>query len=84
MIYIEKLSIRKQTRAAGFFRKDERLELEKFFGCPYCGSEISMLLDTSTEQDYIEDCEVCCKPISIHYRIEDNEIANFEAKRSDD
>jgi len=39
---------------------------EHFFQCPYCWEEISMLFDTSiTNTTYIEDCEVCCRPIEI-------------------
>lgn len=34
--------------------------------CPYCGECISVLIDCSIEQqDYIEDCQVCCRPINI-------------------
>ena len=42
---------------------------EHFFQCPYCWEEISMLLDSSiTNTTYIEDCEVCCRPIEVHVR----------------
>jgi len=34
--------------------------------CPYCGERIDVLLDpTDLEQQYIEDCQVCCKPINF-------------------
>ena len=34
--------------------------------CPYCGETIELLLDCSIEeQNYIEDCQVCCRPISL-------------------
>ena len=34
--------------------------------CPYCGAPIELLLDLSGgSQDYVEDCEVCCRPIEI-------------------
>jgi len=34
--------------------------------CPYCGEMIDILLDTSVpQQNYIEDCQVCCQPITI-------------------
>lgn len=34
--------------------------------CPYCGERIEILLDASAgEQHYIEDCQVCCQPISV-------------------
>jgi len=35
-------------------------------GCPYCGEVITILIDPSIEtQQYIEDCQVCCRPIEI-------------------
>lgn len=47
------------------------MEEEYYFICPYCWSQISILLDLSThEQTYVEDCEVCCNPIEISYRVE--------------
>ena len=34
--------------------------------CPYCGEAIQLLVDCSVPyQEYIEDCQVCCKPIEI-------------------
>ncbi|MEO7673251.1 MAG: CPXCG motif-containing cysteine-rich protein [Pyrinomonadaceae bacterium] len=56
------------------------MEIEHFFSCPYCWEEISFVLDASLEgQSYIEDCEVCCQPIEIRYRVEDHGIVDFEA-----
>jgi hypothetical protein len=54
-------------------------EIEKFFKCPYCFQKISMLLDCSDEgtQTYIEDCEVCCRPIQITYTVANNKIVQF-------
>jgi len=55
--------------------------MEHFFPCPYCWEEISMVLDTSVKtQTYVEDCEVCCNPIQVRYSVEDDAIADFEAK----
>ncbi len=41
--------------------------LEEFHtSCPYCGEAISLLVDQSGgDQDYIEDCQVCCRPIGV-------------------
>jgi len=37
---------------------------EKNVFCPYCGECINVLLDPSVaHQNYIEDCQVCCRPI---------------------
>lgn len=38
--------------------------------CPYCGETITVLLDPGggTTQDYVEDCEVCCRPWRVRVR----------------
>lgn len=34
--------------------------------CPNCGEPIEMLIDCSIDdQEYIEDCQVCCRPIMV-------------------
>lgn len=34
--------------------------------CPYCDEAITVLLDESVaRQAYVEDCEVCCRPILL-------------------
>ena len=34
--------------------------------CPYCGEAIKVLIDsTDVDQQYIEDCQVCCRPINF-------------------
>lgn len=39
---------------------------EQNIQCPYCGERIEILVDASAgDQRYIEDCQVCCRPISI-------------------
>jgi transcription elongation factor Elf1 len=54
--------------------------MEYFFACPYCGEQISMVLDTSVaRQTYIKDCEVCCRPIEVRYTVENDELSDFEA-----
>ena len=57
---------------------------EHFFQCPCCWEEISMLLEPSNlEQQYIEDCEVCCRPIQIQYLFEE-ELQSFSAQSLED
>ena len=55
------------------------METEKRFKCPYCFEKISMLLDLSEDglQEYIEDCEVCCQPIQVHYESTDYKLISF-------
>ena len=58
---------------------------EQRFQCPYCGERVSVLVDHSEpDQDYIEDCEVCCRPIALMVRIEDDERVRLVARRGDD
>ncbi len=54
--------------------------------CPYCFSPISLVCEIlSGAQSYIEDCEVCCKPIQISYdTFNDEEVSGFSVKRLDD
>ncbi|HEY0198177.1 MAG TPA: CPXCG motif-containing cysteine-rich protein [Rhodanobacter sp.] len=44
--------------------------------CPYCGESIEILVDVSAgDQNYIEDCQVCCRPITLNVRMdEDGEV----------
>lgn len=54
---------------------------EHFFNCPYCGEKISMLLDLTEEnQFYVEDCEVCCRPIAISFEVKNGCLESFEAQ----
>ena len=40
-----------------------------------------MVLDLSApHQTYVEDCEVCCHPIEIHYACEDEALMEFEVR----
>lgn len=58
-------------------------EQEVFFNCPYCFEHISFLLETTHgAQSYIEDCEVCCKPIDMSYQITEGEVSQIDAKRA--
>lgn len=34
--------------------------------CPYCGESIALAVDASAgAQAYVEDCQVCCRPIEV-------------------
>ena len=51
-------------------------ELEvKAVSCPYCGERIEVLLDASVpHQNYIEDCQVCCRPITLDVTVGDDDV----------
>ena len=53
---------------------------EHAFTCPYCWETIVFVLDLSVdEQDYVEDCEVCCRPIRVRVRAAGGELVEFAA-----
>jgi Cysteine-rich CPXCG len=42
------------------------------YECPYCGESVEALLDLSGgDQQYIEDCPVCCRPIVFDLQVDD-------------
>ena len=45
--------------------------------CPHCGETITTTADTS-QGDYstIEDCEVCCAPMTIEVQCEPGEVSD--------
>ncbi|MDJ0751528.1 MAG: CPXCG motif-containing cysteine-rich protein [Woeseiaceae bacterium] len=54
---------------------------EKRIGCPYCGETITIVVDESVpEQTYIEDCEVCCRPIVMHVLVDDDGDVMVDAR----
>ena len=50
---------------------------EQSICCPYCGETISILVDNSLpEQTYVEDCQVCCRPIVLNVTVDlDGDVA---------
>ena len=53
--------------------------LEEFYTCPYCFSEVSILIEPAEgAQEYIEDCENCCNPIQFRFAVEYNEFDEAE------
>ncbi len=53
--------------------------------CPYCGEAIEILIDASVpEQQYIEDCQVCCRPITLNVSVDENGSAHARASGEND
>lgn len=53
--------------------------------CPYCGETLSIVIDCSVEsQRYIEDCQVCCRPINITVSVDADGVPSIEAISEDD
>lgn len=52
--------------------------------CPYCGELISLALDASAgAQHYIEDCHVCCRPITVLLEVDDDGDARVRVRSQD-
>ncbi len=65
----------------------DSLELiEQKTGCPYCGELFTALIDLSSgSSQYIEDCEICCRPIRFQVECADSgELASLALWREDD
>jgi hypothetical protein len=56
---------------------------ETHISCPYCGESISILVDDSIpEQSYVEDCQVCCRPIVLDVSV-DSDVGAVVSARSE-
>jgi len=43
--------------------------------CPFCGEELELLVSSDDDgQTKLEDCSVCCRPVSLHVTWEDGEL----------
>lgn len=50
--------------------------------CPYCGETVTVVVDTSVdEQEYVEDCFVCCRPIELTVKCADGEVEEVTAEK---
>jgi len=57
---------------------------EASYVCDSCGEEIVLPIDLSagSEQEYVEDCAVCCRPNVIHVEVdEDGDVRMWAAKQ---
>lgn len=54
--------------------------------CPYCGERFEAIADASGgDAEYVEDCPVCCRPITFRLDAgEDGALRGLEADRDDD
>ncbi|MEH6556979.1 MAG: CPXCG motif-containing cysteine-rich protein [Oceanicoccus sp.] len=56
---------------------------EQIVGCPYCGESIEVLIDQEEAgHQYIEDCQVCCKPIV--FSVSEDSMGNLSVSVRDE
>ena len=47
--------------------------------CPFCGQIFELEIDpTVAEQDFVIDCEICCRPIEVRVECESGEMARVD------
>jgi transcription elongation factor Elf1 len=53
--------------------------------CPYCGEQIELVIDcTISQQEYVEDCQVCCQPINLRVTIGEEGELQVEVHRENE
>lgn len=56
----------------------------QWISCPYCGESFEIPIDYSGgSQEMIEDCEVCCQPITLDIRVDLNGELNGVITKTD-
>jgi hypothetical protein len=59
---------------------------EASYVCDSCGEEIIVPIDLSagSEQQYVEDCAVCCRPNVVHVEVdEDGDVRVWAAREQE-
>lgn len=57
----------------------------QFIQCPYCWEDIEIVVDPSEpDQQYVEDCFVCCRPIHLHIQIDYEGDISITARSEDE
>ena len=53
--------------------------------CPYCGESSELLVDRvgGSIQEYVQDCEVCCRPWLVRIRLDGEGYASVSVKTLD-
>ena len=80
----KKKRITKRRRARA--RAEREAQPEAVYTCQNCGEEIVIPIDLSegSEQEFVEDCPVCCHPHVIHLeQFEDGEIRAWAESEAD-
>jgi len=53
--------------------------------CPYCGEPLEIAIDWSVrEQEYVEDCQVCCQPMVLRVTLDDTDGALVAVRTESD
>jgi transposase-like protein len=61
---------------------DGTAQLEATVHCPYCGEPNQVSLDPGggSTQEYVEDCQVCCRPWQVRVLYQEDGSAEVEVR----
>jgi ribosomal protein S27E len=49
--------------------------------CPHCGEDFEVAFDPSEgDAEFIIDCEVCCRPMTVRIRVRSGEIDSVQVQ----
>jgi hypothetical protein len=74
------------SRFAGRGNVKENASMLEFveITCPYCGESFETGVDASAgSTSYIEDCQVCCRPMEVEVRVNGEDAFCVNVRRSD-
>jgi len=65
---------------------DGDAQLSAVVNCPYCAEPVELVLDPGSgeSQDYVEDCEVCCRPWQVTVTYASDGSASVDVVSLDD
>jgi cysteine-rich CPXCG protein len=65
---------------------DGAADTEGFVICPYCGESNELALDVAggDVQEYVEDCQVCCRPWRVTVTYDESGAATVTAEPLED
>lgn len=65
---------------------DGLADTDATIACSYCGESVEIALDPGSgqTQEYVEDCQVCCQPLSISVRYGPDGSADVQVRATDD
>jgi len=64
---------------------DLRVDVEGVIDCPYCGEANEIALDPGSgeRQEYVEDCQVCCRPWRVVVEYDASGAAHVQVEPAD-
>jgi hypothetical protein len=64
---------------------DGTAETDATVVCPHCGESVEIALDPGSgeDQEYVEDCQVCCRPWTVHVAYEPDGSASVWLEAED-